>query len=305
MSEEIKNDAPVDNSTAVETESQEQNAQEVQVSAPQTTNNSVKKFKLKVDGQEFDEEIDLSNEAELVKRLQLAKVAHKRMNEAAEYRKNYEDAETLVANFLEQLKSDPLSILKNGEFGIDTESLRDALVKEAEERAKKTPEQLELEKYRSKVESLEKERQEAEAEKQRLEVERLNTEAANELASAVEKAVENGDLPKSKYLTAKMMDLAHIAWKAGIDVPVMELIPVAKKMYLEDMKDMLGKLPDEMIESLVTGERIASIRKKKIAELKKMQATKPIKVEDVASSSREEKESKKMTTSEFFKNLGV
>lgn len=299
MSENSNENSPVDNATVEKQESQQDPAQ---TSEPQS---SVKKFKLKVDGQELEDEIDLSNEAELVKRLQLAKVAHKRMDEAAQYKKNYEEAENIVSSFLEQLKTNPLEILKNGEFGVDLDSIREALVKEAEERAKKSPEQLELEKYRAEVERLQREREEAEASRQQQEVERLNAEAANELASAVEKAVESGDLPKSKYITAKMMDLASIAWGHGIDVPIMELIPVAKKMYLEDMKDMLGRLPDEMVESLVTGERIANIRKKKIAELRKSQAAKPIKTEDTGAGSGQKTEEKKLTTSEFFRNLGV
>lgn len=299
MSENSNENAPVDNNTEQKVESQPQTEQ---TSEPTS---SVKKFKLKVDGQELEDEIDLSNEAELVKRLQLAKVAHKRMNEAAEYKKNYEEAENIVSSFLEQLKTNPLEILKNGEFGVDLDSIREALVKEAEERAKKSPEQLELEKYRAEVERLQREREDAEAARQQEEVERLNAEAASELASAVEKAVESGDLPKSKYITAKMMDLASIAWGHGIDVPIMELIPVAKKMYLEDMKDMLGRLPDEMVESLVTGERIANIRKKKIAELRKTQGAKPIKTEDVGANSGQKTEEKKITTSEFFRNLGV
>lgn len=304
MSEQ--SNAPTPDSTIDEEISQEQTAQAqpTQPVQPQTPSSSPKKFKLKIDGQELEEEFDPSNEAELVKRLQLAKVSQKRMAEAAEYKKNLEEAETLVANFLEQLKADPLAVLKNEEFGIDLKSVYERLMKEEQERASKTPEQLELEKYRAEVERLQKEKEEIENEKKRQEQERQNAEAAEQLERSVTEAIEKGELPKSKYITAKMMDLAHIAYSNGINIPIAELIPVAKKMYMDDMKDMLGKLPDDVVEEILTQDRIKTIRGKRIAELRK-NSIPTVKVEDTGKKENKNTEAQREKTSDFFKKLGV
>ena len=48
----------------------------------------IKKLKIKVDGKELERELDLSNEAELIKMLQMSEMSGKRAQEAAELRKN-------------------------------------------------------------------------------------------------------------------------------------------------------------------------------------------------------------------------
>ena len=74
-----ENTSPVETNTNTQEQAAAQSSGE-QAQAQVTP--QLKKFKLKVDGEEFEEELDLSNEAELVKRLQLAKAAEKRITQA-------------------------------------------------------------------------------------------------------------------------------------------------------------------------------------------------------------------------------
>ena len=77
-----------------------------------------KKFKLKVDGQELEEELDLNDEETLKRHLQMSKAAQKRMSEAAKARR---EAEEIVGMF----KGDLKSVLKQADkFGKTPEQIR-------------------------------------------------------------------------------------------------------------------------------------------------------------------------------------
>ena len=65
-----------------------------------------KKFKIKVDGNEEEMELDLNDEASLVRHLQMSKAASKRMNEAALTRKQ-------AADFINALQNDPMRVLSD------------------------------------------------------------------------------------------------------------------------------------------------------------------------------------------------
>lgn len=307
MSEQMNasSEASVESNESIEAElaqaeaelAQNKAADEVQKNAEAS---SRKKYKLKVDGEEIEDEIDLSNEQEIVKRLQLAKAAQKRMQEAAQYRKQIEETEQDMSEFLENLKQNPLAVLKHPELGLDLRQIVEAYLEEEVERSQKTPEQLELEEAKARLRALEEEKENLETQRREEYMERLRVEKAAEIEKELIEALDAGDLPQSDYIMNKMVDLASIAYDNGIEISMKELLPIVRDSYLRDARQIFGKLPDELIEDIVSKDRIRNIRNKQLQALKNQQ--KPgVKVVDTGKKT-ETKEEKKQSAKDFFKD---
>jgi hypothetical protein len=277
--------------------SQNKAADEIQKQAEVS---SKKKYKLKVDGEEIEDEIDLANEQEIVKRLQLAKAAQKRMQEAAQYRKQIEETEQDLSEFLEQLKQNPLAVLKHPDLGLDLRQVVESFLEEEVERSKKSPEQIELEEAKARLRALEEEKESLETQRREEYMERLRVEKATEIEKELIEALDAGDLPQSDYIMNKMVDLASIAYDNGIEISMKELLPIVRDSYLKDARQIFGKLPDELIEDIVSKDRIRNIRNKQLQTLKNQQ--KPgVKVVDTGKKT-ESKEEKKQSAKDFFKD---
>jgi hypothetical protein len=301
----VSTETSSENSESIEAElaqaeselSQNKATDEVQKSSEQS---SKKKYKLKVDGEEFEDEIDFANEQEIIKRLQLAKAAQKRMQETAQYRKQIEETEQDLSEFLEQLKQNPLSVLKHPDLGLDLRQVVESYLEEEVERSKMSPEQIELEEARSKLKALEEEKEALETQRREEYMERLRVEKAAEIEKELIDALDAGDLPQSDYIMNKMVDLASIAYDNGIEISMKELLPIVRDSYLRDARQIFGRLPDELIEDIVSKDRIRNIRNKQLQTLKNQQ--KPgVKVVDTGKRT-EVKEEKKQSAKDFFKD---
>ena len=96
-----------------------------------------RKFKIKVDGEELEEEIDLSDEEAIIRKLQLAAVAQKRMQEKALYEKKYGQLDKDIRSFFEILKNNPREILEDPNLNIDLKQLAEQILNEEIEEAQK------------------------------------------------------------------------------------------------------------------------------------------------------------------------
>lgn len=270
---------------------------EVKADAPKTQA-SKKKFKVKLDGQEEDVELDLSNEEEIKKHLQMSKVAQKRMAEQAELRQQIEE-------FLEFAKKDPRGLLR--ELGHNDRELAEKILAEAIEEAKKSPEQIEREKLQKELEALKAERDKEKTEREKAEFERLKSEHAQKLEQGMTEALSNGGLPKSPYTLKRMADYMLLAAQNNVDLNPSDVVPLIKKEMQSDLKDFFGASPDELIEELITSERIANIRKKSLAKAREqasVQSASSVKSTgaDVKPRTEEKKEVKKIGLREWLNN---
>jgi hypothetical protein len=218
---------------------------------------SKKKFKLKVDGKEEDFELDLGNEEELKKHLQLSKASQKRMQEMSDLRKQVEE-------FVEFAKKNPRGLLK--ELGLDDRKFAEEIINEALEESKKTPEQIEREKLQKELESLKAERDKEKSERERAEFERIKSEQAQKLDDEMTSALDTGGLPKSPYTIKRMADYMLLAARNNVDLNPADIVHLIKKEMQSDLKDFFSASPDELVEELVTSDRITNIRKKALAK---------------------------------------
>lgn len=265
-------------------------------------------FNLKVNGREIKEKINLRDKERITKALQFEKAAQQAFQERAITAKQLQEMQEDVNLFLSQFSEDPLSIIMNPEFNFTKDQKRqlaEAILKEDLEESQKTPEQIEYEETKRKYSKLLEEKEQLELLRREEEQARLEQEAAFHLENEIIKAIDVGNLPKSTYITRKLADLAYIAYSNGIDLTMEDLIPFVKEQYKKDVADILGILSDDEVETLVSKERIRSIRNKQIQSVKpKENAPKaPLKTQDTGKTTKENKEPSKIRAKDFFNSL--
>lgn len=273
--------------------------------------NMVKEFKLKVNGKEIVEKVDLSDEKRLIKALQMEKLATEAAQKASAKEKDLEAMNAQLDQFFTLLKENPLAVLLNPELGLNAEELANQILTMQAEEDSKSPEQKALEQERQakeellrKIAELERKEQEKIQEAERLKEAKIVEDFEREVTSAISNAIESGDLPESPYITAKFGQLLKVAFDNELDVNPADLIPVVKEAYMRDMRAMIGKLPDEIIEDMVTPERIKGIRNKKVQALREATMKTNNSLKSVEEGSRKPTNEEKKRSGNFFKTLG-
>lgn len=269
ISAPVAESAPVDTSSELlEGETLESEIPTEKPEAPQK-----RKFKYKADAQEIEEELD---DAEIIKRLSLAKGAQSRIQKAAEVEKQKAALEADVREMMLQLQKNPLAVLKNPNLGVDLrkvveEYIREDLAEQEKvlEENKKTPEQKEFERLMKENEEAKKELERIKKEASEKELQERTNKEKETYTREFKDAIAAGDLPDNPYIMSKFADMMIVAAKAGVSVTPKELIPLVREQYINEFKGMIGsQLPDEVIEEILGGDRIKSLRSKQLARLK-------------------------------------
>jgi hypothetical protein len=271
---------------------------------PEVKTANKKKYKLKVDGQEIEEELDLDNEEAVREHLQMSKAARKRMAEVADYKKN-------VANFFEALQKDPLKVLSDPRLNISEEArkkMAEAIINNEVEELQKSPEQREKEALQRELETLKKQHEDAKTAREQAEFTRLQEQAAVQLDNDITSAIETGGLPKTSYTVKKMAEALMFCLQNDLDLSPKDIVPYIKKNTLSDFKEIISSLPDEEFEEWLGKDQITRIRKRNLARLKKatevVNTPETIKSTGETSKAKEGKAEDKIAFKDFFKSLG-
>lgn len=151
-----------------------------------------KKYQLKVDGVAEELELDINNEEEVKKHLQMSRAAQKRMQQFAEYEKG-------VKGLFDTLQKDPLKVISDPRLKISEEARRkmaEAIINNELAEMGKTPEQKEKEKLQKEFEDLKKQHETEKKAREAAEFSRLQEQAAVQLDSEISAAIEASKLPK-------------------------------------------------------------------------------------------------------------
>lgn len=271
-----------------------------------------RKLKLKVDGQDLEEEIDLDNEEELRKHLQLSKAAQKRMQEAAELKKRQSQIDTEIQEFIQHLRdpSKAAQILSDPRIGLDVKKFAQQIINQEIEEMQLSPEEKERRKLQAELESLRKEKEEKEkmAENERL------TRVQQEYASQLEKDILSGlsktSLPNKPFIIKRIVENLAVAMENGVDdVRVEDVLPIVEKQFKRDLKEMFDAFPEETIEQLIGLDNVDRLRKHRIRKMKSTKAQAPD--TNVKEPVEKQKKSEQPVTTikrdkssfDFFKNL--
>lgn len=251
-------EAVVDNSPeAIENE---EVGTEVVVKPTPEEKKRIKKLMLKVDGEEFEEDLPFEideDQADYMKRhLQLSRMSQKRAQYSSQIEK---EAHQLI----EMLRSDPRKVLSDPAINVDIRKLALEFMEEEIENSKKSPEQLDKERMEAELKSLKEEQKKRQEESSEREKHLLTEKAFQEYDNALTAALEkNPDLPKSPYVVKKMAENMLLALKHKIDLSPEDIVPIVRAEIQEDLKQMFAVLPEDVIEQLVGKDKISSIRKK-------------------------------------------
>lgn len=267
-----------------------------------------REYSLKVNGKEVKTKVDVNDTARITRALQMEAAAQQAFQDRAISAKQLQEIQADVQNFLTEFSSDPLKVLMNGDFNFTKEQKRqiaEAILREDLEESLKTPEQIRAEAAEERLQELMEEKEELESQRRQEEQSHLEAQAAIELETEISSAIESGQLPKSKYMTKKLADLAYIAYINGVDLSMKDIIPFAKEQYKKDMREMLQVLADDEVEELVSKERIRNIRNKQIQAVKPKGGViaSPLKTQDTGAGGKKSEEAKPLRSKDFFKSL--
>lgn len=256
-----------------------------------------RKLKYKVDGQEFEDELDFNDEEKMREMLQLSKVARKRMNE-------YSTLDKQVGAFLEKLKKDPRSVLSHPDIGMDLKKFAADIIEDEIERSKKSPEQLRAEELETELKRLKEERENEKKSAREREIEALEEKEFERYNTLIEKAVASTELPNSPYVVQKMADYLILAVQNGIEIDPLALAPIVRDEVMNDIQELFKVAPVELIEKLVGKDKLKEVRQKAIKAVKNPEtasATGGSKIPDVAKGSSPVKSSEpKKNFKDFF-----
>lgn len=255
--------APVDNQEVSSEEEQIDEAVAAGEITKQEAKDLKKKYKLKVDGVESEVEIDLSNDEEVTKILQMAKAFQKRGGEFTKAQ------EQLLAK-MKEIESDPEKYLESK--GVDLDAKAEERLRKKIAELEKSPEQKEKEQFQAELEQLRKEKAEAEAEKAKIATERARDEQAkiisDEITAAITKA--GSKLPdKDPYFMQQMSAymLSQMA-EGNYDISVEDTVKVLEKNMKKDLNGFFNRLDEDSILEFISPENYERLRKKMLSNKK-------------------------------------
>jgi hypothetical protein len=300
----VASEAPVSDNTEATLDTQEGIEGEEATLAPaekKAIEKQLKKYKLKVDGEEFEEELDLNNEEEVKKRLQLARAAQKRMQETASERKKNQDFEKSAQEFFQLLKSNPRAILTDPSIGIDLKKFAQEIINEEMEQAKKSPEQREIERLQKELGDREKTAKDADEKRQAAEFQKLQEQATVQLDTDITEACKAAGLPKKPYVLKKFVDLMTMAVENDIPLTAKDLGPLVKRQIIEDIQEMTAAAGDDDIEDLIGKDIMTRMRKRSLAKAKTVPGAGGVRATAASANTKVDEPSKKIAMRDFFK----
>jgi hypothetical protein len=267
-----------------------------------------KKFNIKVDGKQLEREIDLGNEAELIKIIQMAEMAQSRAQEAANLRKSDLERSQQVEDFINALKNDPRSVLEH--LGHNVPELANKVLEEEIKKMEMSPEQRKIQELeaqlKAKLEAEETTKKQAEAQAQ----EALKAKYAAEYEKDMITALDSGNLPRDPEVITRLTGMMKIALANKIDLSFADLIPLLKENMEKQMKAMMSAMSAEDLDRILAEEKLKEInsRRRKAADALKPKQAPPvaqsIKDSSIPKAEDLKKIDKKINAKDFFRNLG-
>lgn len=208
------------------------------------------KLKLKVDGKEEEVEYD---EEGLKRELQMSRAAQKRMQEAAQLKKD-------VAALVQSIKENPMEALKSELFGVDVkEMVRQQLIREYEE-SLAPPEDREKMELRRKAEEYERKVKEFEERQRQEEQARFDEQVRVDIRNTLKTALETSGLPQTRETLYEIAQVMKINLAKGLDLTPEQLASETVRRleghtghYLKalDGEALVKRLGDDVVKKVV------------------------------------------------------
>jgi len=269
-----ENESSIENT---ESEQVDQNVESIEASDeikdidPSKVQSMIRKLQMKVDGEEFEEDYDLSNLEQLKKDIQLARAAKKRMGEA-------QDQKRKAFEIIQQFESDPASVLKR--LGPKGYELAEQLLLEKMQNEMMTPEQRQFNEMKTRLEQYERQEKEFNENKTKQEQSEVENRYAQEYQKTIISALDKTGLPKTPEMAKRMAYLLRQNLQLGLDLDADDLADEMKKEALAYVSSLSKESSAESLINLLGADAIKKLRKHDVEQFKKKQLggsqTKPI-----------------------------
>jgi hypothetical protein len=227
----------------------------------------VEKFKIKVNGEEKEVELDWNDKESIIRKLQLAEAAQQAMQAKAETEKAFERE-------VGRLKDDPWSVLE--ELGYNPDELAEARIQRIIDDAQKSPEQKAREQEQAELQALRDRIKKQEEREQQLEYEKIQAKAEADLDAEIDEALSSTtELPKSQYVKRRVADA--LAWAMDQtdevgnalypDVSAKDVVPLVEKELNQELNNFFDNMPEKVLERFVGNNNIERLRKSRLAKM--------------------------------------
>lgn len=254
----------------------------------------IREFTLKVNGKEYRRKIDLSNEDELQKELQMALAGRQAMQRSAELEKAYR-------NDIDRLKTDTASVL--AELDIDPVEFAARVIENHLAQSAKSPEEIEQERIASEIQKMREEnarlKKEAEDRLRQSEMSKIEKEIETDILDALE---GDSELPANPEVIAMVADNMLWAMQNGWeDVTAKDVLPTVKAELQQKFRSIAGSLKSNAaLKALLGDDILNNLREERVQQAKNQVNTlNNIKSQPIQQK-QEEKPVKKITLRDFM-----
>lgn len=255
--------APVENENQDVVNESEEQGQE-QKEAAKEVQQLKKKLKLKVDGEEIEDEIDFNDEEGLKRKLQLSYAAKKRMEEA-------KAAKAKAFEIIKAFEEDPSNVFKK--LGSKGREAAERYLLEQIQEEMLDPKEKELRDLKKFKEEIEKERETAKEAAKRKELEAQEAKYAEDFQKTIISALDKSGLPKSPESIKRMAQLMSKNLELGLELTPEELAHEVKNDLQGMLKSLIKEASGDQLVAMF-GEDIANrIRKYDIQKLQEKQGS--------------------------------
>ena len=231
-----------------------------------------RQWKLAINGKETDLDIsgiefkDPKMEEKLKMLVQKGLGADERFQHSAK-------VERMMEQFVHLLKTDPVKALTHPMFGHDMRKLAEEYLAKQLERENMDPEKRAIMEEREK---LEKDREtinkEKEAENER-KTTALREHFSKEYSNDILSTLKTSGLPQSPRTVQRMAHYMYEGLRRGVELKAMDILPLVRQDYMEDIKALMGGLDEDALYALVGDDIAGKIQK---AGLKKLKTPAPV-----------------------------
>jgi hypothetical protein len=262
----------------------------------------IKEYNIKVNGKEKTVKLDLSNEQDIIRKLQLAEASQVAMQEKRELEKSYEEE-------LRELTSDPFKYLEK--LGLDPLKLSEERIKNEIQERQKSPELREKERIERELAEARAELKKQQEEAENARMSEMEAKAAAELDQEISDALDaHPSLPRTEGTIARIADTMMWAYEnsddLGIDpskLRVEDVIPTVEQEIRGEIRALLNQLPEDGIEELLGQQTLERMRKKRLNSVKTASVNDIKPTTSSVKKAEKPKSAKRQRAKDYFKNL--
>lgn len=217
-----------------------------------------RKYKLKVDGAE--RQLELSDD-EVSVRLQKAEAAERRMQEAAEVRKQFK-------SIIDAIKENPAEALKDPVFGLDVRKMIEDQILAEYEAEQLSPQEREKAELQKQLKEYQAKEEKAKAEQQQRARQEMEKKYQAEMERDFMEAIDKGGLPKTRHTLAMMAEIAQLNLQHGIELTPAQMAAEVKAQVADRNKQVFGGLKGEALASYLGEDVVKEIIRFSVAKVK-------------------------------------